>query len=79
MAKSSARNLVRVKFFTRYIVNVCLLLITFVNSLEPDQARQNVWPDLDPNCLILMVVLKKNFMKKFVRRQHMQFTQHAKS
>ena len=30
----------------------CCLLITFANSLDPDQARQNVGPDLDPNCLI---------------------------
>ena len=29
----------------------CCLLITFANSLEPDQARQNVGPVLDPNCL----------------------------
>ena len=29
----------------------CCLLITFANSLDPDQARQNVGPDLDPNCL----------------------------
>ena len=29
----------------------CRLLITFVNSLDPDQAQQNVRPDLDPNCL----------------------------
>ena len=27
------------------------LLITFANSLDPDQAEQNVMPDLDPNCL----------------------------
>ena len=27
------------------------LLITFANSLDPDQARQNVEPDLYPNCL----------------------------
>ena len=26
---------------------------TFVNSLDPDQVRQNVGPDLDPNCLTL--------------------------
>ena len=26
------------------------LLIQFANSLDPDQARQNVGPDLDPNC-----------------------------
>ena len=29
----------------------CCLLITFAISLDPDQARQNVGPDLDPNCL----------------------------
>ena len=29
------------------------------NSLDPDQARQNVRPDLDPNCLTLMVFLKE--------------------
>ena len=33
----------------------CRLLMTFANSLDPDQARQNqaqqnVRPDLDPNC-----------------------------
>ena len=28
----------------------CHLLITFANSLDLDQARQNVGPDLDPNC-----------------------------
>ena len=27
----------------------CCLLITFENSVEPDQALQNVGPDLDPN------------------------------
>ena len=31
--------------------DLCRLLITFGNSLNPDQARQNVGPDLDPNCL----------------------------
>ena len=33
------------------IDNFCHLLITFANSLDPDQARQNVGPDLDLNCL----------------------------
>ena len=28
-------------------------LITFTNSLDPDQDRQNVGPDLDPTCLTL--------------------------
>ena len=29
------------------------LLINFANNLNPDQAQQNVGPDLDPNCLTL--------------------------
>ena len=39
------------------VFNFCQLarlwhpLITFANSLDPDQARQNVGPDLDLNCL----------------------------
>ena len=33
--------------------NFCRLLITFANSLNPDQAQQNIGPDLDPNCLTL--------------------------
>ena len=28
-------------------------VITFANNLDPDQARRNVGPDLDPNCLTL--------------------------
>ena len=31
----------------------CRLLITFANSLDTDQAQQNIGPDLDPNCLTL--------------------------
>ena len=31
----------------------CRLLIIFPNSLDPDQDRQNVGPDLDPNCFTL--------------------------
>ena len=33
--------------------NFCHLLITFEINLDPDQAGQNVGPDLDPNCLTL--------------------------
>ena len=32
---------------------LCHLLITFANSLDPDQDRHYVGPDLDPNCLTL--------------------------
>ena len=53
--------------------NFCRLLIIFANSLDPDQARQNVGPDLGPNCLALMVFLKDVFEKvhfeKIYRRQ----------
>ena len=35
------------------------MLITFASSLDPDQARQNVWPDLDTS----MVILKEFFEK----------------
>ena len=35
------------------------LLITFANSLDADQDRQNVGPDLDPNCLTLLTVFLK--------------------
>ena len=37
----------------------CRPLITFDKSLDPDQARQNVEPDLDLNCLTLMVILSE--------------------
>ena len=37
------------------------LLITFGNSLNPDYSRQDVGPDLEPNCLTLMVFLKELF------------------
>ena len=35
-------------------VSFLCLLITFANSLDRDQARQNARPDLDPNCLTLI-------------------------
>ena len=33
--------------------NFDCLLLTVANSLDPDQAQQNVGPDLDPNCFTL--------------------------
>ena len=41
-------------------------LITFANSLDPDQARQNVGPDLDPNCLTLLWYSWKIFLKELI-------------
>ena len=43
--------------------NLSCLLITFANSLDTDQAQQNVVPDLDPKCLAPMVFLKELFFK----------------
>ena len=41
-------------FFPSHITNIKFrLMITFANSLDPDPARQNVGPDLDPICLAL--------------------------
>ena len=31
----------------------CVIVITFANSLNTDQDRHSVGPDLDPNCLTL--------------------------
>ena len=36
----------------------CCLLITFANSLDPDEDQQKVGPDLDQNHLTLIVILK---------------------
>ena len=56
--------------------NFFRLLIRFAKSLDPDQDRQDVGPDLDPNSLThtLIVFLKDffekvNLKKKIIRRQ----------
>ena len=36
----------------------------FTNSLEPDQDRQNVGPNLDSNCLNSLMVFLKDFFEK---------------
>ena len=40
------------------------LLINFANSLDQDQDRQNVCPDLDPNFLTRLIMLLKEFFWK---------------
>ena len=47
----------------------CCLLITFANKLDPDQTRQNVGPDPDPNCLTLWWYFWKNFWKKLILKK----------
>ena len=43
-------------------VTFCRLLITFANSLGPDQDRRNVGPDLGPNRLALSYSSGKMFL-----------------
>ena len=51
-------------------VYLCHLLKTFAYRLDPDQARQNIGPDLDPICLIyLKYFFKKVDFQKISRRQ----------
>ena len=51
--QSSNYQVFTVKNFVLASSDFCHLLITFANSLDPDQDRQNVCPGLDPNHLIL--------------------------
>ena len=53
----------------------CCLLITFVNSLDPDQNWQNFGAYQNPSCLILWCyscknILKKAMLKNICRRQN---------
>ena len=46
------------------LITPCLLVLSSDNlckHLDPDQARQNVGPNLDPNCLTLMIFSKEYF------------------
>ena len=45
------------------------LLIIFANSLDPDQERQNVGPDLGPNRFDSLIVFLKDFFLKVSRLQ----------
>ena len=47
-------------FLLAVTVKLCRLPITFANSLEPDQDRHYVSPDLDPNCLTPNGIPEKN-------------------
>ena len=58
-----------------------LLLIIFANSLDPDQdwVRQNIGPDLDPNCFDADGIFLKEFFKKVNFEKNQQTTKkHAK-
>ena len=64
----------------------CRLLITFENSLDPDQDQQNVGPDLDSKHFDILIVFLKEFFEKvnFEKSQQMttnkrKITQDAKN
>ena len=46
---------VKFAFLKKYDLSI---YITFANNTDADQATQNVGPDLDPNCLTLIIFLK---------------------
>ena len=56
---------------TSYIFNsflassdICHLLITLANSLDPDQDGQNVGPDLDPKLFDTLIVFLNEYFEK---------------
>ena len=63
--------------------NLCRLLLTFANSLDPDHNRPNVSHDLDQNCLthtLDKIFEYVDFEKKSADDdKSMKITQHASS
>ena len=51
-------------FHDSFFDDFCCRLITFANSLDPDQDGQNVGPDLDPSRLTLAEFFEKLILKK---------------
>ena len=48
------------------LVTISRLFITFANNLDPDQARQNVRPDLDSKLVDTLTVFLKNSFEKLI-------------
>ena len=47
-------------------------MITYANSLDPDQDRHSVGPDLDPKLFDTLIVLLKDFFKKSANDKSMK-------
>ena len=45
---------------------LCRLLRAFANCLDPDQARQNVGPDLDPKLFNTLIILLQDLFEKLI-------------
>ena len=66
---------------SKHIASKCQLLITFPDSLDPDQNRQNVGTDLDPNSFSLfdtLMVFLKEFFEKDDFEKNQRTTKHMK-
>ena len=69
---SSDRDLMRFNSLSAIVVSAAVI---FANSFDPHQAPQNVWPDLDQNCLTFSMIcssiflLKRLFLKKKKNQQ----------
>ena len=50
-----------------------------LGKLFPDQARQNVSPDLDPNCLTLDGILKRIFLKILILTKNQQMVKNMQN
>ena len=55
----------RLKFY----LYAWLSALHLANRMYQDQARQNVGPDLDPNCLTLQRHFLKDFLKKLILKK----------
>ena len=60
------------------IFTLSLLVVTFGNSLDPNQDRQDVCPDVDPICLFdTLKVFLKEFYEKVNFENNQQTTTKA--
>ena len=57
-------------FHRIYYLPLLVMLITFINSLDPDQDRKSVGPDLDPNYLSFLIVFMKDLLIKVNHKSH---------
>ena len=55
------------------------LLITFANSLDPDQDQQDVGPDLDPKLFDSLIVFLKEIFEKVILKKVSKQHKHVKN
>ena len=68
------------KYIVRIRVNVLLSSAdNFCEQLDPDQDRQNVGPDLDPNCFDTLMVFLKEYFEKVDFEKNQQTTKNMQN